>query len=135
MIPEFYARNELGLPRAWVARIRESMARLTPRFSATRTVREYTDERYLPAAVAYRSRAVEHGTEAKNLVEWEKEWSPKRDSVWFDGVTVETSGQHHTIVAEVFLGDISPNSVRVELYANGVKSGDAVRQENDPRAD
>ena len=44
-------------------------------------------------------------------------------------MTVETSGQHHTIVAEVFLGDISPNSVRVELYANGVKSGDAVRQE------
>jgi starch phosphorylase len=88
------------------------MARLTPRFSATRTVREYTDERYLPAAVAYRSRAAEHGMEAKNLVEWEKEWSPKRDSVWFDGVTVETSGQHHTIVAEVFLGDIAKSPSR-----------------------
>jgi len=129
VIPEFYARDDQGFPRAWVTRIRESMARLTPRFSATRTVREYTDGRYLPAAVAYRSRAADHGAEAKNLVDWQKEWSPKRDSVWFDEVTVETSGQHHTIVAEVFLGDISPNSVRVELYADGAKPDEPVRQE------
>ena len=33
------------------------------------------------------------------------------------------------MVAEVFLGDISPDSVRVELYANGGKSGAVVRQE------
>jgi len=129
VIPEFYARDDQGFSRAWVTRIRESMARLTPRFSATRTVREYTDGRYLPAAVAYRSRAADHGAEAKNLVDWQREWSPKRDSVWFDEVTVETSGQHHTIVAEVFLGDISPNSVRVELYADGAKPGEPVRQE------
>ena len=52
VIPEFYARDAGGFPRAWVARIRESMARLTPRFSATRAVRDYTDQRYLPAAAA-----------------------------------------------------------------------------------
>jgi len=40
VIPEFYARDEQGIPRAWVARVRESMARLTPRFSTNRTVRE-----------------------------------------------------------------------------------------------
>jgi hypothetical protein len=37
--------------------MRESMARLTPRFSANRTVREYTEQHYLPAATAYRERA------------------------------------------------------------------------------
>src|SRR5450759_1624235 len=42
VIPEFFARTEKGIPTAWVARMRESMARLTPRFSASRTVREYT---------------------------------------------------------------------------------------------
>ena len=49
VIPEFYARNEKGIPTAWVARMRESMARLTPRFSASRAVREYTEQHYLPA--------------------------------------------------------------------------------------
>ena len=49
-----YPRRE-GHPHAWVARMRESMARLTPQFSANRTVREYTEQHYLPAAAAYRS--------------------------------------------------------------------------------
>ena len=43
VIPEFYTRDKKGIPTAWVARMRESMARLTPRFSANRSVREYTE--------------------------------------------------------------------------------------------
>ena len=39
--------------------MRESMARLTPRFSANRAVREYTETHYLPAAAAYRDRAAD----------------------------------------------------------------------------
>src|SRR3989475_6783287 len=50
VIPEFYARDERGIPRRWVARMRESMARLTPTFSTNRAVREYTKQHYLPAA-------------------------------------------------------------------------------------
>ncbi len=42
LVPEFYNRDERGIPKAWVARIRESMGILTPRFSANRAVREYT---------------------------------------------------------------------------------------------
>ncbi len=53
VVPEYYARNGNGIPVAWTGRIRESMARLTPEFSANRTVREYTERYYLPAAEAY----------------------------------------------------------------------------------
>ena len=38
VIPEFYRRNEQGIPSAWVARMRESMAQLTPRFSTNRSL-------------------------------------------------------------------------------------------------
>src|ERR1017187_2027291 len=41
VIPEFYSRNQLGVPVAWVTRMRESMAQLTPIFSAGRAVREH----------------------------------------------------------------------------------------------
>ena len=57
IIPEFYKRDEQGIPRGWVAKIRESMAALTPEFSANRTVRQYTEEHYIPAATAYARRA------------------------------------------------------------------------------
>ncbi len=59
VIPEFYERNEKGLPQKWLARVRESMARLTSEFSATRSIREYTENHYLPAASGYRERAAE----------------------------------------------------------------------------
>ena len=59
VIPQFYNRDASGIPTAWVARMRESMARLTPQFSANRTVREYTEQYYLPAAAAYRERAAD----------------------------------------------------------------------------
>ena len=70
VIPEFYARDEQGIPAAWVARMRESMARLTPRFSANRAVREYTEQHYLPAAAAYRKRAADKGAMGAQMVNW-----------------------------------------------------------------
>ena len=57
VVPEFYERDENGMPSRWLARIRESMARLTPEFSAGRAIREYTESHYLPAASSYRARA------------------------------------------------------------------------------
>ncbi len=51
VVPEFYSRDQNGIPTAWIKRMRESMAQLTPRFSASRAVREYTEQYYLPAAV------------------------------------------------------------------------------------
>jgi len=61
VVPEFYARNDQGIPTAWVARMRESMSRLTPQFSANRAVREYTEQHYLPATAAYNSRVAKKG--------------------------------------------------------------------------
>jgi starch phosphorylase len=50
VIPTFYERDLEGFPRRWIARIRESMARLTAAFSANRSVRQYTEEHYIPLA-------------------------------------------------------------------------------------
>jgi glycogen phosphorylase len=82
LIPEFYNRDGKDLPKAWVARIRESMAILTPRFSANRTVREYTEQHYLPAAASYCARASDKGAMGKKLVDWkhtlEQKWAEIR---------------------------------------------------------
>ena len=39
----------------------------------------------------------------------------------FGEVKVETSEEQHVFEAQVFLNDLDPNAVRVELYADGVK--------------
>jgi len=69
VVPEFYARDASGIPAAWLERMRESMARLTPCFSGSRTVREYAEEHYLPAAAACRARAAKNGAIGRKIVD------------------------------------------------------------------
>jgi len=54
--PEFYTRNADNIPEAWIKKVRKSMATLTPYFSSGRTVREYAEKYYLPAADGYLAR-------------------------------------------------------------------------------
>jgi starch phosphorylase len=129
VIPEFYTRNEKGIPTAWVARIRESMARLTPRFSASRTVREYMEQHYLPAASAYRERAADNGAVGRQIVSWRQELEQKWRSLRFGEMKIETDGKQHVFDVQVYLDDLDPNAVRVELYADGINGSAPVRRE------
>jgi glycogen phosphorylase len=129
VIPEFYARDEQGIPTAWVARMRESMAQLTPRFSSNRAVREYTEQYYLPAAAAYRERAADRGQAGVEIIRWrhalEKQWT----ALHFGDVKVETEGEQHVFEIQVYLDELDPETVRLEIYAEGVRKGVPVRQE------
>ncbi len=129
VIPEFYARDDQGIPLAWVARMRESMARLTPRFSASRTVREYTVQHYLPAAAAYRERTADHGAAGARIVQWQRTLHEKWAALRFGDVKVETQGEQYRFEVHVYLNDLAPEAVRVELYADGVNDGNPVRTE------
>ena len=129
VIPEFYDRGSNGIPTAWVERMRQSMARLTPRFSANRTVRQYTEEHYLPAAAAYLERAAGKGQAGREIVDWRHRLDAGWDAVRLDEVKVETRGDQHAFEAAVRLGDLDPGAVSVELYADGVAGGAPVRRQ------
>ncbi len=129
VIPEFYTRDKSGIPTEWVRRMRESMARLTPRFSADRTVREYTEQHYLPAATAYRLRSARKGAVGRQIVDWQQCLKQKWDTLRFGDVKVETRGEQHIFEVQVHLDDLDPKAVRVELYADGVEGSAPMRQE------
>ena len=129
VIPEFYARDEQGIPTAWVARIRESMARLTPLFAASRAVRDYTEQHYLLAAETYQARAAEKGALGRQLAEWQQALAKEWPAVHFGEIIVESNAEQHVFEVEVYLGDLDPEAVRVELYADGGTGGTPERQE------
>jgi starch phosphorylase len=129
VIPEFFARTDKGVPTAWVARMRESMARLTPRFSASRVVREYTEQHYLPAAGAYRVNVADKGVAARNSIDKQNSLAPKLAAIRFGKVSVETHGDEHVFSVELLLRDVTPDTVRVELYADGDMGDRAVERE------
>jgi starch phosphorylase len=123
VIPEFYTRTADGIPTAWVARIRESMARLTPRFSAGRAVREYTEQHYLPAAAAYRARAADRGALAREICDWHLATEAGWAGLAFGPLQVETQAGHHAFAVELHLNGLDPAAVRVELYAEPLVAG------------
>jgi starch phosphorylase len=105
------------------------MASLTPRFSADRAVREYTEQHYLPRAATYRERAADKGAVGRQMVDWqhllEKEWPALR----LGELKVESNGEQQVFEVQVYLNALDPNAVQVELYASGVNGDCPVRQE------
>jgi starch phosphorylase len=132
VIPAFYQRDEQGIPAAWVTRMRESMAHLTPRFSANRTVREYTEQYYLPAAIAYQQRMAEGGAISAQLLQWQHSLLHAWSTVHFGDCRVETIDGHHVFHVQVYLGEVSLDAARVELYGDSINGDSPVREPMSP---
>jgi starch phosphorylase len=49
IVPAFYARDAHGVPRRWLATVKEAIRSVAPRFSARRMVKEYAERMYMPA--------------------------------------------------------------------------------------
>jgi glycogen phosphorylase len=117
VIPEFYDRSSNGLPAKWLGRMRESMAQLTPRFSASRAIQDYTDDHYLPAASGYHQRAATDGALAAEILQWLQKVAQQWNTVRFGPVRVETHDGHHCFTVLVSPGNLLLSDIKVELYA------------------
>jgi starch phosphorylase len=128
IVPEFYARDERGIPRGWVARMRESMSRLTPLFSTNRVVRQYVEQHYLSAASAFRQRAAKQGAMGADLVNWQARLAQHWPNLRFGSATVEQKDGQYAFQVQVFLDELDPAAVSVELYAEA-RNGHALTRE------
>lgn len=117
VIPEFYTRDENGIPLGWVSRMRESMARLTPYFSTNRMVREYVEKYYLPLAENYCARASEDNPADSELNSWRHSIDAFWNSIHFGDPAITSTDEHHSFSIPVYLGDLAPEQIRVELFA------------------
>ncbi len=68
VVPCYYRRDESGLPREWIGRMKRAIAKLAPRFSASRMAREYAVKAYLPA--------IRQTTEMLSARDEARLWSP-----------------------------------------------------------
>jgi starch phosphorylase len=115
--PLFYSRDAQGIPGAWVARMRASMARLAPQFSCNRMAREYVEELYIPLASAYKYRAADDGRLGRNLHAWYERLRLHWPTLHLGEVSVERVDENWAFQLPVYLGDLSPKDVHVELFA------------------
>ena len=121
--PAFYERDSRGVPARWIGKIRESVAQLTGYFSTNRMVREYTEKYYHPLNAAYLKRSAKSGARAQELEERLRELALHWQAIRFGSLAVETQESGHLFTLPVYLDEISPQWVQVELYAD--RAGDA----------
>lgn len=117
VVPTFYDRDAAGIPRAWVARIRHSMANLTIQYSASRMVWEYLNKAYLPAAKELRERVVDGAAGAKAMAAWAQHLNSAWPGVHIGQPNFVRQADGWEVLVPVYLGDITPADVRVEVYA------------------
>jgi glycogen phosphorylase len=117
VIPTFYERDERGIPRRWVAKMRASMAQLTSRFSSNRMVREYTESYYVPATTELASRTAAQCEVGAGIERWRRRIAEHWATLHFGSLTVCQSDAAFTFNVQVYLGEIEPTDVQVELWA------------------
>lgn len=130
IVPLYYYRDSHGIPTGWVAKMRESMARLTCQYSANRSVREYTEHYYLPAAETYTKRIENTGKLARQIREWQTELREHSAEVHFQSVEIRQEQDHYLIQAHVYLGGVHPDHIRVEIFADNAEAAPFIKEMN-----
>jgi starch phosphorylase len=118
VVPDFYNRNQHGIPTAWVARIRESMAQLTPLFSTNRMVQDYYQKYYAPLAKNYRQRAASNARLAREISGWQRKIETHWDAIHLGNFEAITANGRHEFSIQVYLDDLDANDVKVQLFAD-----------------
>jgi glycogen phosphorylase len=123
IIPEFYSRNENNIPLKWIGRMQNSMAKLTPQFSANRTVREYTEIYYLPAAAAYLQRSSNKGAGGNKIVNAKHVLRNKWNEIKFGEVKTTKTEKGYLFQAQVFFDKDLQDKIAVEVFADSIDEG------------
>ena len=139
VVPLFYRREPRGgLPRDWIFRMKETIARLVPTFNTARMVREYSERFYGPS-IALSKNMMEQGLAgATALTSWKQRVREAWPGVRVRGLTLRSNpelsvGEAAVVEAIVQLGALAPEDVAVELYygptagLGGLSHGSVVR--------
>ena len=106
IVPLFYDRRDAqGVPHEWLTIVKESIASLTPQFSMSRMVKEYTSHLYVPAQEAEANLMAGQYHLAKDLAAWKRRIHQHWGGVRIEAERGEQSqskvGQPLTLVAHV----------------------------------
>jgi starch phosphorylase len=131
IVPLFYERDEAGVPRGWIARMKRSIAGVGAFFNTARMVEEYTRTLYAPAARRYRDMTDEGLGRARAICDWRGRVGAAWPHVRVEGVADRTprpvrTGQELVVSADVHLGALAPADVVVEAYYGRLRADHAI---------
>jgi starch phosphorylase len=98
--------------------MRRSMAVLAPAYSSSRMARDYVEQYYLGAAAQCRHRAANKGEAARTMRQWELRLRRHWSALHIGETSLSTKDGSWNFSVPVYLGEVPPEDVAVQLYAN-----------------
>ncbi|MEB3356895.1 MAG: alpha-glucan family phosphorylase [Synechococcales bacterium] len=149
VVPLFYNRDEEGLPRGWIAKMKEAIRLNLPRFNTARMLAEYAQRAYFPASDRYRVMTTAGCEPARELAQWKTRLFEHWYDIRINDIDVAEPSDIHVnqimpVKVSISLGALGPTDVQVELYkgtvnADGeIANGESVimeHQEESPAGD
>ena len=135
--PLFYESADGGPPRRWLEMVAHTLRTLGPKAEATRMVRDYVADLYLPAARSSRALARPDFGAARELAAWQERVVKAWHTIRIEHVEAEEGeqrpGARLAVRATVALGELAPGDVAVQVVYG--RAGDEDEITNPSHAD
>ncbi|HOI30248.1 MAG TPA: alpha-glucan family phosphorylase [Melioribacteraceae bacterium] len=129
IVPLFYNRSEGKLPRGWIKMMKNSMRQLGPVYNTHRMVQQYAEKFYFASYEKRHELMDNNQAKGKAYSSWKNKVYDNWNKVKFISILEEEKngdlkvGNKYPVVAEVELGDLSPDDVDVQIYFGKVENG------------
>jgi glycogen phosphorylase len=129
VVPMFYDRDNEGIPRRWLAKMKDAICLNAPRFNTSRMLRDYADQGYVPANKRQVIMGANHYQNGKEMAQWkakmlENWYDLKIKAVDANAPEQLTVNQEIQVQAKIYLGQLQASDVRVEVYQGSIDSHD-----------
>ncbi|MEM9803982.1 MAG: alpha-glucan family phosphorylase [Cyanobacteria bacterium P01_D01_bin.56] len=125
VVPLFYERNDHGIPRGWVAKMKAAIRLNTPAFNTARMLQEYATRGYFAASDRGQQMKANGYTPARSLARWQSELIHHWEQVAVHEIRLSHDTELQVneplqVTARVYLGQLQPTDVTVEFYQGGI---------------
>ncbi|HEY9905867.1 MAG TPA: alpha-glucan family phosphorylase [Candidatus Sericytochromatia bacterium] len=127
VVPLFYDRDADGIPKGWVAKMKEAIKLNTPYFNTARMLRDYAIRGYFPTSDRYVAMTSNNYTPAKDLASWKRRLFERWYDIKIENVDIASSrdlmvNQSVAVKTQINLAGLTPDDVQVQLYQGAVNA-------------
>ena len=122
IIPIYFAKNSRGYSPEWIQVIKNSIAKITPRFTMKRMIDDYINKFYSKLATRNAELMANDCAKAKEIAAWKEKVAELWDGIQVNSLNIPAeltsapvSGTNYTLTAEIDTHDASMTEVGLEL--------------------
>jgi glycogen phosphorylase len=125
IVPLFYDRDKEGLPRKWVAKMKDAIRLNCPTFNTARMLRDYANHGYFPASDRNGVVTDNSYQAGKDLAHWKQKMHQQWAHLKIHSVDVSAPedinvNQSIAVKSLINLGHLEPHDIQVELYKGAI---------------